>query len=489
MKKVLLALFVFVVVLIGVMVFRAMTFSSVQVAARDAELASVDTDAAAKHLADAVKIESISFWAPTSDGLKAFRAFHSFLEETYPKVHATLQRETVRDFSLLYTWPGSDPSLKPMCILGHMDVVPAVNSGTEEWEFGPFEGVIADGFVWGRGTMDDKVNVVCAMEAIELLLTQGYQPKRTVMMAFGHDEELGGPEGAQVMAALLKERGIELECVIDEGGFIIDGALPGITVPVALIGVAEKGYVTLELSVKQDGGHSSVPPRNSAIGILSAALARLEDNQMPASLSGAAEDLFLAVGPEMGFVERLLFANLWITRPVVEVVLGQEQATNPMIRTTTAVTMIEGGVKDNVLPTEAKAVVNFRILPGDSIDSVVRHVEATVGDERVVVKQSQNKDGREPTEISDVNAPAYRLLEQTVRDVFPEVVVGPYLVFGGTDSRYYSVVTPNVYRFTPMLIMPEDTSRLHGVNERIRVENVGEIVQFYVRLIQNFDAA
>ena len=309
------------------------------------------------------------------------------------------------------------------------------------------------------------------------------------MMAFGHDEELGGPEGAQVMAALLEERGIELECVVDEGGFIIDGALPGVTEPAALIGVAEKGYVTLTLAVKQDGGHSSVPPRNSAIGILSAALSRLEENQMPARLSGAAEDLFMAVGPEMGFVERLMFANLWITRPLVEIVLGGEPATNASIRTTTAVTMINGGVKDNVLPTEASAVVNFRILPGDTIDTVVQHVTNVVGDDRVTIQRSENKDGREPTAISDVNAPAYRLLERTAKDVFPDVVVGPFLVLGGTDSRYYSNVTPNVYRFTPTRMGSDDTARLHGVNERIGVENVGEIVQFYARLIQNFDAA
>lgn len=489
MKKGLLVLVIAVVVLLGVMIARALMFSSNQLPVREVTLVDVDTEAAVSHLAESVRIESISFWAPTPDGLKAFRAFHTFLEETYPNVHANLEREKVRDFSLLYTWKGSDPSLKPLCILGHMDVVPAVSSGTEEWAFGPFEGVVADGFVWGRGTMDDKINVVCAMEAVELLLADGFQPRRTVMMAFGHDEELGGPEGAQVMAALLEERGIELECVIDEGGFIIDGALPGITEPAALIGVAEKGYVTLELLVKQDGGHSSVPPRNSAIGILSAALSRLEDHQMPARLSGAAEDLFMAVGPEMGFVERLLFANLWITRPLVEFVLQGEPATNASIRTTTAVTMIEGGVKDNVLPTEAKAVVNFRILPGDSIDAVVRHVTSVVNDERVTINRSANKDGREPSEVSDVNTLSYRLIEQTAKDVFPEVVVAPYLVLGGTDSRYYSVVTPNVYRFTPTRMGPEDTARLHGVNERIGVDNVGEIVQFYARLIQNFDAA
>jgi len=488
MKKGLLGLFAAIVLLFGVMAFRAVTFSSVQPSARDVDLVSVDVDTAAKHLAESVRIETVSFWAPTPGGLKAFRAFHTFLEETYPKTHAALEREKVRDFSLLYTWKGSDPSLKPLCILGHMDVVPAVTSGTEEWAFGPFEGVINDGFVWGRGTMDDKVNVVCALEAVELLLADGFQPRRTVMMAFGHDEELGGPEGAQVMAALLDDRGIELECVIDEGGFIIDGALPGVTAPAALIGVAEKGYISLELSVKQDGGHSSVPPPNSAIGVLSAALVRLEGNQMPARLSGAAEDLFMAVGPEMGFVERLMFANLWITRPLVERVLSGKPATNASIRTTTAVTMIEGGVKDNVLPTEARAVVNFRILPGDTIDSVVDHVTSVVADDRVVIGRSQNKKGREPSAVSEVDTASYRLIEQTAKDVFPDVVVAPYLVLGGTDSRYYSVVTPNVYRFTPTRMGSEDTARLHGVNERIGVENVGEVVQFYARLIQNFDA-
>jgi carboxypeptidase PM20D1 len=256
-----------------------------------------------------------------------------------------------------------------------------------------------------------------------------------------------------------------------------------------LIGVAEKGYVSLELIVRRDGGHSSVPPPSTAIGILSAALARIEENQMPVRLSGAAEDMFNAIGPEMGFAERFLFANLWITRPLVEFVLTGDEATNAMIRTTTAVTMIEGGVKDNVLPTEATAVVNFRILPGDTIDSVVQHVETVVADNRVKVRRPKGKSGNEPSEVSDTDAAAYQTLARTAKEVFPEVVVGPYLVFGGTDSRFYSVVTPNVYRFTPVRMTTEDAARIHGVDERIRVDNLGEIVQFYARLIQNFDAA
>jgi carboxypeptidase PM20D1 len=489
MKRPILFVFAAILVLLGVMVVRTVMFTSDQPDARDTDLIAVDTNAVAQRLAEAVKFETISFWAPTSEGLKAFRAFHAFLAETYPRAHEVLERETVRDFSLLYTWPGSDPSLKPLGILGHMDVVPAVDSGTQEWEYGPFEGVIADGFVWGRGTMDDKINVIGALEAIELLAAEGYAPRRTVILAFGHDEELGGPAGAQVMSALLEERGIELECVVDEGGVIVEGALPGITVPAALIGVAEKGYASFELAVQQDGGHSSMPPKNTAIGILAAGLARLEENQMPARIEGPARELFMTLGPEMGFVEKFMFANLWITEPLVQRVLSGDATSNAAIRTTTAVTMIEGGVKDNVLPTEAAAIVNFRILPGDTVDTVREHIVAVLDDERIAVRAPDGKENRDPSQVSDVNSAAYATLARTAKDVFPEVVVGPYLVLGGTDARFYENVTPNVFRFTPMIFKPGDSARLHGVNERIAVENVGQIVQFYAQLIRNFDAA
>jgi carboxypeptidase PM20D1 len=304
--------------------------------------------------------------------------------------------------------------------------------------------------------------------------------------AFGHDEEVGGEQGALKIAALLEERGIELECVVDEGGSIVADTMPGVDAPVALIGIAEKGYLNLTLSVKQSGGHSSMPPDQSAIGILAAAITRLEDHPFPASISGPSQEMFATFGPEMPFVQRMVFANLWLSRPLVKRLLSGAPETNAMLRTTTAVTMMNGGVKDNVLPTEATATVNFRIMPGETADSVIARVREVIADARVTIEPAEGS-LREPSIVSNTGVPAYQLFVKTIRQVCPDVLAGPYLVLGGTDARHYEGVTSNIYRFTPIRLGKGDTAMLHGANERIGVENFGEVCRFYVQLIRNFN--
>ena len=285
---------------------------------------------------------------------------------------------------------------------------------------------------------------------------------------------------------MLKERGVQVECAVDEGGIIADGMMPGVQAPVALIGIAEKGYLTVKLRVEQPGGHSSMPPPHSAVGILATAITRLENRQMPGRLAGPTLQLFGAVGPEMPFGQRTVFANLWLFRPLVEHILSGTPETNAMLRTTTAATMIEGGVKENVLPLEARATVNFRILPGDTIDGVLAHVREVIADDRVIVEPIQDT-ANNPSPVSDVNATSYRTLEKTIRQVCPDALVAPYLEVGATDSRYFAAVTPNVYRFVPSRFHKWETSMVHGVNEHIRVDNFGEVVRYYVQLIRNFN--
>lgn len=486
MKRFLAVVLLLILALAGVVVGRAFMMQSVQIAATPVTDISIDTQAAARHLSQAIQIPTISFGVQAPLSKDDFERFHAFLAETYPKTHATLTRELVGGFSLLYTWTGSDPSLKPVVIMGHFDVVP-VPPGTEsEWKHPPFGGVIADGMVWGRGAADDKQNVIGAMEAVEWLLGQNFQPKRTILLAFGHDEELGGPNGAQKIVALLKERNIQPECAIDEGGSILHGMMPGVSSPTALIGIAEKGYATLSLTAKHAGGHSSTPPKHSAIGILAEAITKLENNPFPGSLSGPSRQMFAAMGPEMSLGYRSIFANLWLFQPAVEWMLSSSPETNAVLRTTTAVTMIQGGVKDNVLPPEAKAMVNFRIMPGDSVQSVLARVNEIVNDERIVVEAAE-KQPREPSPVSDINAPSYTVLARTIREVCPDVVVGPFLVLGGTDSRHFYDVTPNVYRFVPARFKEGELKMMHGVNERMGIENFGEICRFYAQLIRNFN--
>ena len=386
-KRLLLLLGATVALLLGVVVVRTITYGGIDTAVDPAPRAAIPA-AAAERLAGAVRIPTISPEDPAAFDASAFQALHTYLAAQFPRVHSQLRRETVATHSLLYTWPGTDSSLKPMLLMGHLDVVP-VEPGTEHaWAQKPFSGRLVDGFIWGRGAIDNKLTVLGTMEAVEMLLREGVRPARTVYLAYGHDEEIGGTRGAREIAALLRSRGVQLEMALDEGGVIGEGLFPGISAPVALVGIAEKGFVSVEMSTSGTGGHSSLPPPESAIGILSAAIARLEAHPMPARFDGPTRQLFERIGPHLSFAQRAVFANVWATRPLVVRKLDDTATTNAMIRTTTAVTIFQAGTKDNVLPSRARAVVNFRISPGDSISHVVAHVRRVVDDARVEVRRA-----------------------------------------------------------------------------------------------------
>ncbi len=483
MKRTLAVLALGLAVLLGVVLLQASRFTSKQLAVDPAPAVTLDRQALAERLAGALRFQTISHQDDRDVNGDEFRALHRYLAEKFPLVHARLQRETVNDYSLLYTWQGSEPARKPIVLLSHLDVVP-VEPGTESlWHYPPFEGRIAEGYIWGRGALDDKFGVLGILEAVEILLRGDFRPRTTVYLAFGHDEELGGERGAAPIAALLASRGVAAEYVLDEGGAVMSGILPNLAVPVACVGIAEKGSVSIELLVHAEGGHSSAPPPSTAIGIASTAVHQLEVNQMPAGLGGPMRYFIAYVGPEMPFVYRLVFGNLWLLGPLVERQLVGAAATNASIRTTTAATIIEGGVKENVLPSSARAVVNFRIMPGDSVQSVIDHARRVVNDPRVEVRPMAG--AREPSRESPIDTPGFALLQRTIRQVYPGVIVAPYLTIGGTDARNYGALTPSVYRFTPIVGDPSDLARLHGTNERKSVEHYERTVQFFLQLIKN----
>lgn len=458
-------------------------FESVQAAIERAPDVAV-SDAAAERLAGALRIATISADNPDAFDAGAFAELHAYLERNFPRAHSELRREKVGEHSLLYTWQGTDSSLKPILLVGHMDVVP-VEPGTERsWQYEPFAGRIVDGFIWGRGAIDNKSTVVGTLEAVEMLVAEGFRPARTVHLAYGHDEEVGGKNGARAIAALLRRRGVELEMVLDEGGVIGDGVLPGISEPVALVGIAEKGFVSIELIARVAGGHSSLPPAQSAVGIVSAAVARLEQSQMPARLEGPTRQMFERVGPRFPYPQRAIFANLWLTRPLVLRTLQRSPTTNAMVRTTTAATMFQSGTKDNVLPSFARAVVNFRILPGDSIDDVVNHVRRTIDDDRVQV-QITGRFTAEPSAVSRTDSASFRMLERAIRSTTPDAVVSPYLVVVVTDARYYTGLSRNVFRFLPLRLTSRDLERMHGANERLGIGEYTSAVRTYRQLIIN----
>jgi len=485
MKKVVSGLAAVLLLLAAIVTVRASMLRSRQVEARPVTDLQVDAPAAAERLAAALRFRTVS----RPDGLPAepdqMAGLDQYLDRSFPRVHAALSRELVNGYSLLYTWRGTDPALPPILLLSHLDVVPPETSGGHGWTVPPFSGRIVGGWIWGRGALDDKMGVVGALEAAELLLARGYRPRRTVLLAFGHDEEVGGYRGAAALAALLRRRGVKPELLLDEGGLIGERLIPGLAAPAALIGTAEKGYLSLEIVVRAPGGHSSMPPPHTAIGILAVALARLESRPMPARIAGATAESYAFLAPELPFGPRAFLGNLWLFRPLAVRVLAASPASNATLRTTTAITIVQAGVKDNVLPPEARAVVNFRILPGDSIAAVEAYVRRAIADRRVVVGRYGNT-ATEPSAESPTAAPGFQLLARTVREVAPGVVVAPNLLSGATDSRHYATLLGVLpYRFVPMRLGAADLARLHGTDERLGVANFAEIVRFYAQLLRN----
>lgn len=471
------------VILAGVLLLNTLTRKSLQLDVPPLQRAAIDDKGAAERLAAAIRFRTISNFLNPNQNADEFAKLHAHIAQSFPAFHAAARREVVGSHGLLYTLEGSDKNAAPIALLAHQDVVPIAPGTETDWQVPPFDGVVKDGYVWGRGAWDDKGSLFAILEAAELLTKDGFKPKRTIYLAFGHDEEVGGQRGAKAIAALLASRGVRLDFVLDEGLIITDGILKGLSKPAALIGVGEKGFATLVLSSTATPGHSSLPPRETAIGMLSAALTRLERRRMPADISGISREMFDTLAPEMSGLNRVVLSNLWLLKPLLQWELEKSATTEAAIRTTTALTIFNAGNQDNVLPGRAEATVNFRLLPGDTQDRVIAHVRSAVANDRIgITPGAANTD---PPPVSPTSTGVYRALNQTIREVFPDVVVSPGLMVGGTDARHYSGVSDNVFRFAPVRAKPEDLSRFHGTNERLSIENYADMIRFYRRLMQN----
>jgi carboxypeptidase PM20D1 len=475
--------------LIAVLAINTWRTPSRQIAAAPVAPLKMDEAAAAERLAAAVRIATVSSATDPGANADKFEQMHRHLEQSFPRVHAQLKHERIgtgaNNYALLYTWPGRDPSAKPVLLMAHMDVVAVDEASAAQWAQPGFSGAIKDGYIWGRGAWDNKSNLMSQLEAIETLLASGFQPRQTIMLFSCADEEVDGLRGSNVAAALMKQRGVRFDFVIDEGLVVTQGLMPGVAVPAALIGIAQKGYVTAELSVDlPKGGHSSMPPRESVIGTLSAGLARLQANDYEARLNGVPAEMLEHLGPEMAFPNNVVMANLWLFRPLVASKLAASDTTRAQLHTTTAITVVNGGIKDNILPSRAQALVNFRILPGETSDSVIEHVRRAVNDSRITVTKP-NHSVFEPTRVASISSSGYRAIEKSIREVFPGSVVAPGLFTARADAGYFDGVADNVYLFSPVRMGVDDGARFHGVNERISVANYIEMINFYHRLLRN----
>lgn len=431
MKKSLLLLLGVLLLFIGYLSTNTFTFKSRQAKYKPVNDIEISSEAK-KHLSEALQIQTISNENPAKFDSTEFRRFAEFLEKTYPLTNSQLERKVFNSYSFLYKWEGTDSNLKPIILMAHLDVVPVIEENLPSWKHAPFGGEIINDTIWGRGAIDDKGSIISIMESVESLLSENFTPKRSVYLAFGHDEEIGGLKGAQAISAYLASQNIKAEFVLDEGGTFVQGVIPGVEKEVALVGIAEKGFLTLELSVNIEGGHSSMPERETTIDVLASAVSKLKNNPFPAKISKPIEGFINYLGPEMSLLNKLAFANNFIFRPIIISVYEKSASGNALIRTTTSPTIFKSGVKENIIPQYATASINFRIAPETSIKSVIEYVENIMNDERIKIKTGSFNS--EASKVSSTDSFGFKTLQRTIAETNPDVLFTPYLVIGATDT-------------------------------------------------------
>jgi carboxypeptidase PM20D1 len=427
-----------------------------------------------------LRIPTVAPDGTDSDGWDAFDAFRAALVEEYPRVHGELEREVVAGHSLLYRWRG-EPEGDPLVLMAHYDVVPATDDG---WTHPPFAAELDDaGVLWGRGTIDDKGELVAILEAVESLLADGFVPPRDVYLSFGHNEETYG-SGARAIVALLAERGIRPGLVLDEGGAVVADAFPGLTRPAAAIGVSEKGLTDFRLSVEQGGGHASTPPRMAATVRLARAVLRLERHPFPMRLSPPVQRMLEVIGANSSGALGTLFRNVRFARgPVARVMARLGAETRAMVHTTMAVTQLAGSAASNVLAERATANVNVRIAIGSSVAETEEHLRRAIRDDLVRIEVIAPS---EPSPVSPDAGPAWDAITAAVGVAFPDAVPVPYVMFAASDSRHFTGISDHVYRFSGIRLSGSERAALHAIDERIPVQHWFEGITFFRALIQAY---
>ena len=435
-------------------------------------------------LQKAVQCKTVSHLDETETDWAEFEKLHKVFEEAYPLTHKTLKKEVIGKAGLLYTWEGTDPSLKPIALIGHQDVVPVPEETLADWEHPPFSGDIADGYLWGRGSLDMKSHVVAVLESVETLLEEGYVPERTVLLCFGYNEEVVSSKhpAAKLLAETLRDRGIRLESVIDEGGGIPKLRIPGvIQKDLGVVGIAEKGYADFRLSVEGKGGHSSTPPKHTAVGVLGKAIADIEKHQYKAKLTPEFRNVLNLVLDSLAFPTSLVGKALKPVLPLLTPVLAAIPETASLMKTTTAVTMASGSPQSNVLPQLATATLNSRIMPGLTMDDVEKHLNKVIGNKNVNVERLG---GTDPSGISPTDTEAFHAIEDISAELWEKPVVAPYVIMGATDAKYYHIICDNVYRHSPFNIPVNIFLLFHQTNERMPLDSFEKAVAFFKMYIK-----
>jgi carboxypeptidase PM20D1 len=482
MKKILrrigAAIFIVLLVLVAIVLFNTFRTKPWPVKMANAVQSSLP-DSAIQHLSQAVQIPTISISDTSAIDTAAFTAFGSFLERAYPLIHQHLSKTMIDQFSFVFEWKGQNASLAPVILMGHYDVVPVEEAVLGQWIKAPFSGAITDTCVWGRGSVDDKSGVISVLEGTEAMLRKGFVPQCSIFLCFGHNEEISG-RSAESVVEYLAQKKVHAEMVLDEGGQLSEERVKDVRRPIAVIGVAEKGYASFELTVQKEGGHSMMPAKETAIDILTAALYRLRSKSLPSKLTPPVKEFIQRIGSSSdNFLNRMAGSNMWLFEGIIKGKLNEQPEGNAMIHTTIVPTILQSGIKDNVIPGTAKAIVNSRILTGETSASVEEFIRKVIGDDRVTIKKV-GKYNSDPSPATPVESSAFKRIESAIYKNIPQVIPAPYLMIGATDSRYYRRISDGVVNFFPMT----DAKGFHGVNERLSIRDLQRGINFIMTVIE-----
>ncbi|EJL69586.1 M20/M25/M40 family metallo-hydrolase [Chryseobacterium populi] len=509
MKKILLIILGILIILIVILLIRAFTYPFKKApSVSENDLKWVKNDSAIQRLSGGIKIPTVSTGELGAFDYDPFDRFKEYLKSSYPLVYQNTENYEINTHALVFRLKGSNPALEPIVFLSHSDVVPpgdadvknkeenvfrpddkplpAVTKVAEDWDFAPFSGAVANGRIYGRGTIDMKGMLFSLLESLDNIIKSGQIPQRDIYLAFGFDEEVGGQKGAVQIADYFKKKGLKFDAVYDEGGLILEkGSIKGINSDVAVIGCAEKGFLSAKIKVKGLGGHSSMPPMESAIGKAAVIMQRLEENQMKPMITPLIKGFFDNIGGSMPFANRLAISNQWLLKPLLLSQLTKNNSTNALVRTTTALTMMKGSAGPNVLSPEVEFIVNFRLLPGNSVKDVKEHIAKATEGFDVEVEEIDNT--REASLVSSFNTKAYQMIESGIKQIYPDAIATPYLTIAATDAYKYQIVSNHIYRFMPVKINDPEKQSIHSTNEYISIENYMKMIHYFEYIMRNYD--
>lgn len=508
-KIILLILAIIIIALVAIVIIRTFTYPFAgNTDQSGAGMVKVEVSTRSlERFSGGIRIPTVGAADYADVNFEPFDRFKEYLAQSYPAVYEATEQTVINEYGLVFRWKGRNTSAKPLLFLSHYDVVPADESDGQEdtvrenifspddpytgesadyhtaWDYPPFSGAVAGGNVYGRGTLDMKCMLFAVMESADALIGQGFVPERDIWFAFGQDEENGGLHGAIEIAKYFSQQGLEFAAVYDEGGLIVAPGVGGIDKPLALVGLAEKGFATVSIKVKGMGGHSSIPPARTALTDAAEIITRLNTEQMPLELIDPIGDFLDNVGGYMPFAARMAVANKWLMKGLLLRNLSKDASTNALVRTTTAVTMARGSDAANVIAPDAEVTVNFRILPGESVAGVVDHVRQVCEGYDVEINPGNT---REPSAISPTTVRGFEIIAELVGELYPGALVTPYITVGGTDAYKYQIVSDNIYRFLPVYVNKYEQQTIHNRNEHISIDNFGRMIAFYTGIMTRF---